>query len=246
MAVNWSYFDPTNKGGFRATLSDWDPTKPPQYQGPGAYQSPEFQKVGPYQAPNYYQGGGQDFLALKKALNIQDPVDNRDVMREAVMGQIAGAEHGARVRSDQAAANRGTGAYRSGAQQTALARIGAGYDQQRANAEMGIQKEYADAQRLADSQALQAALAMQNNRNTFNVGNAQFGYGHAANQAAQENQFNRNNAQFAYNAAQQEAEKRFNANEMAPWNQRQALLGQGANFAGNFISLIPGMIPGMG
>jgi hypothetical protein len=213
--------------GFRETGRSIDPTAPPKLPGTGGYQSPDYQRMDPYSTPDYYQGGAADTLAMRQALGITDPADTRDATRTAVMGQLAAGEHASRATSDQTAANRGSGAYRSGAQQGALARIGAGYDQQRNMAEMGIQQDYANRKDAADRMAMEAAMGLQNNRNTFNVNNAQFGYGQAARDNAGANEAAINNAQFGYGALEKERDKSYEANKMAPWNARQNVLGMG-------------------
>lgn len=215
-------------------LRDWDPTSTPQYQPVAPYQQPTFNGVQPYQAPRYYQGGAADTLAMRAALGVTSPQDNRATQREAVFGQLNAGEHASKVMSDQGAANRGVGAYRSGAQQGSLARIGAGANVARAGAESKIQDDFADAQARSDSEALQMAMGMNNQRNAFGVNNAQFGFTGAANNAANLNRFNQDNSRFAYGADVENQDKKFN-NKMNNYNARQDLMGVGFKALGGLF-----------
>jgi glycine betaine/choline ABC-type transport system substrate-binding protein len=200
--MKWSDFDPTyKKSKVRGFFRSIDPTATPKRE--------PVKRVTPKESAD-------DVKALMEALNISKanlsrPVDTRDAQRAAIMGELAANEHETRVRSDQNAINRGTGAYRSGGQQATLNRIGRGYDQMAVQAEAGIQQDYANRQQAYDQMekaydlaALQAAMGNTNAANAFN---------------------------------QQEATYNWQINQANPWAARQAILGQGVNAVGNFAGL---------
>lgn len=190
---------------FLPGLKTWDPTTPPQYQAPqyyGANQSAgdinSVIKTLGYNPQQYLAGGPQDARAAES---------------NAVMGQLAKDENTARVLSDQAALNRGTGAYRSAGQIGRLGQIQSDFAGQRANALAGIEKDFADRSQAYDFQraqtdqqaqlqALIAALSNQRQHNDFSSTNA---------------------------------EDQYKANELAPYQQKQAILGAGLNGLGTIL-----------
>jgi hypothetical protein len=145
----WSDWDPTNKGGkLRGGLRSIDPFSKP--------------KVQPYKPPaqsvNTPANSGLDVNALRAALNIQAPVDQRDAQR-AAMNQTIDSQAGiVRNASDQNYANRGN--FRSGSAIAGQDRIDTGVMGAKTQAEGQIQNDYADAQRNFDSQGLQMALGL--------------------------------------------------------------------------------------
>jgi plasmid maintenance system antidote protein VapI len=120
--------------------------------------------------------------------NISKPIDNREVMRKSIMGNLAAKEHESRTRSDQNAINRGVGAYKSGGQQATLTRIGRDYDQLETDADMAIEQDFAnrtqrydEMQRAFDIAALNAAMGNTNAINNYNQMASQYEWQNQAN-----------------------------------------------------------------
>jgi hypothetical protein len=196
----------------------WDAYKKTSYAQlfqPGSDVRKKLSQWDPTNSPKYTQAAGpdmptagqsaQDINAMKAALGVGSPIDTRDASRAAVMGQLDQAGHGARAMSDQAMSGRGL--YRSGMAGANLDRINTDLAGQKAMAEMGIQQDFANRTDAANVRDMQAALGMHGQQSQNAMNTANFG-------------------------ADQHA-MAYQQNQLAPWQNRQMLLGQGLGMAQN-------------
>lgn len=195
-------------GNASGVLSQFDPTNTPKYS-----------------QPNYYGQGeaGANTLAGARAMGINpfkmgNAVDTRDASRAAIMGQLDQQGQSARTMSDQTYANRGSGAYRSGAARAGLDRVNVGLAQAKAGAEAGIQADFANRQQAIDM----ANMGSQNQYNAMLMGGMQ-------NDMANRNQFNMG-----------QADRSYQFNQMNPFTAKQDVLQGAMNLGGKAAGWIFG------